>query len=54
MQVLLSGIRLIVTTNTWDENMLLVGAEDRAWLAQNTHVVNVRGKMYNPAVLVHS
>ena len=54
LKVMLSGIRLIVTTNTWFRDLRKVSRGDRAWLSDNVYVVRIREPLFRAGVFVHT
>ena len=52
--VMLSGVRLIVTTNSWHEDHDQCSDTEKAWLQQNVIVVNVTQPLYRAGELVHA
>ena len=52
--VMLSGVRIIVTTNSWDENFALCTETEKAWLNQNVIVVQVTHPLWRDNELVHA
>ena len=48
------GLRMIVTTNSWSENLKLCTESDKAWLVQNVIVVEVTRPLFREGEFVHA
>ena len=52
--VMLSGIRIIVTTNTWRELLALCTESEKRLLGKNANVVDVKRPLFRAGELVHA
>ena len=53
-RIMFSGLRMIVTTNSWSENLQLCTETEKAWLAQNVIVVEVTRPLFREGEFVHA
>jgi len=50
--VYVSGVRLVIATNTWRADLLELSQEDHEWLSRNSVYVSVTVPLWRPAVAV--